>query len=57
MRICPPRDFGIRVGADVTEAQLQLWKKTLMDVNDEKFKEDNVTDFARQDKQVRTPVP
>lgn len=52
VRIRPPRDFGIHVGADVEEAQLHLWEKTLKEI-DEKFEKDAVQDFIRQDKQVR----
>ena len=52
VRIRPPRDFGIRVGEDVAEAQLQLWKKTLTESDGEKFRDDVVLDFVRQDKQV-----
>lgn len=53
VRIRPPRDFGIRIGADVEEAQLLLWKKTLTEIDPQRFENDIVSDFVHQDKLVR----
>jgi len=53
VRVRPPRDFGIRIGPDVAEAQLLLWKNTLKEVDRQKFNEDTVVmDFVKQDSKV-----
>lgn len=52
VRVRAPRDFGIHVGANATEAQLLIWKQTILDVDDHLFVSDTVLDFLRQDNLV-----
>eukprot|EP00210_Caulerpa_lentillifera_P006324 g6040.t1 len=49
MRVRAPRDFGIHVGANATEAQLLLWKQTILKLDDGRFMTETVLDFLRQD--------